>query len=475
VRVQRWAGLLAVAASVGPLGSLAPPGPAVAPGGVAHPTVTAPAPAPEPPAPAPGPPAPGSPAPADGQPPRALLLLVDGSDAMRAPLADGRPRWDAVREAVATTAADLPDGTVVGLRVAAADPAVVPAGCADTRPLTPVGLLDRPALASALAPLAPVGTSSTAEGLRAAVDDLPANAQATVVLVASRLGGCVPGETCGAARELVDRGVGLRVDAVAVGADVATLEELHCVVQATGGALRTADTSPALTSALTRSALRALSPVARRTVQDVRRDGDGPVTLPPGTYGEVLRPGASRRYLVDLAEGSELLATVSAAAPPEVADRVVLRLSVGEASTPPGGAGAGDSARVLLGVTRQSLRLRTGPSAGSTTLSTGAPGARSVPVDVALEQYGGGALPPVEVPVLLDLDVVDTLVVVEEAAEPVVLQAPAPPPERVVVPRDRVPVWMWGLVGALVWAVVALGLVLATVAVPPRRRLDAEG
>jgi Ca-activated chloride channel family protein len=468
VRVQRWVVLLAVAGTVGSLGPLAPVG---APGRVAHAaTLPAPPPAPEPP-PAPDPVDLTADLPTEEQPARALLLLVDGSDAMLAPLADGRPRWNAVREAVASTAADLPDGTVVGLRVAAADPAVAPPGCADTRPLAPVGPLDRGALGSALAPLAPVGAPSTAEGLRAAVDDLPANAQATVVLVASRLGGCVPGETCRAARELVDRGVGLRVDAVAVGADPATLEELRCVVQATGGALRTGDTSPALTSALTRSALRAVSPVARTTVQDVRRDGDAPVTLPPGTYGEVLRPGVTRRYLVDLAEGSELLATVSAAAPPEVADRVVLRLSVGGAA--PAG-GAGDSAAVLLGLARQSLRLRTGPSAGPTP-TEGASGAPQVQVEVTLHQYGGGALPPVEVPVLLDLDVVDTLVVVEEVAEPVVLQAPAPPPERIVVPRDRVPVWMWGLVGALACAVVSLGVVLATAAVAPRRRLDAGG
>lgn len=456
MRVQRSVVLLAVAATVGPLA------PAGALGGAAHATgLPAPAPAGE------SAEAPAEP-PAEEQPPRALLLLVDGSDAMLAPLADGRPRWDAVREAVTATAADLPDGVVAGLRVAAADPAVAPPGCADTRPLTAVGPLDRVALGSALAPLAPVGPSSTAEGLRAAVDDLPANAQATVVLVASRLGGCLPGETCAAARELVDRGVGLRVDAVAVGADPVTLEEMRCVVQATGGALRTADAAPAVASALTRSALRAVSPAARATVQDVSREGGGPVTLPPGTYREVLRAGVTRRYLVDLAEGSELLATVSAAAPPEVADRVVLRLSVGEA---PAG-GEGDSAAVLLGLARQSLRLRTGPSGGPES-PAGEPGARAVPVDVTLEQYGGGALPPVEVPVLLDLEVVDTLVVVEEAAEPVVLQAPAPPPERVVVPRDRVPVWVWGLVGVLAWAVVALGVVLATGAVPRRRRVDA--
>ena len=452
MRVQRSVVVLAVAATVGPL---APGG---VPGGAAHATVR--------PAPAPASAGESAESPADEQSPRALLLLVDGSDAMLPPLADGRPRWDAVREAVAATAADLPDDVAAGLRVAAADPAVAPPGCADTRPLTAVGPLDRAALGSALAPLAPVGPSSTAEGLRAAVDDLPANAQATVVLVASRLGGCLPGETCAAAQELVDRGVGLRVDAVAVAADPGTLEEMGCVVRATGGALRTADTSPAVASALTRSALRAVSPAARATVQDVSREGGGPVTLPPGTYGEVLRAGATRRYLVDLAEGSELLAAVSAAAPPEVADRVVLRLSVGEA---PAG-GGGDSEAVLLGLARQSLRLRTGPSGGPTP-PEGAPRARAVPVDVTLEQYGGGALPPVEVPVLLDLEVVDTLVVVEEA-EPVVLQAPAPPPERVIVPRDRVPVWVWGLVGALAWAVVALGVVLATGAVPRRRRLD---
>ncbi|MDP9406355.1 MAG: hypothetical protein M3P95_00195, partial [Actinomycetota bacterium] len=311
-----------------------------------------------------------------------------------------------------------------------------------------------------------------AEALRAAVDDLPANTGARVVLVAGRTGGCAPGETCGAARELVDRGVGLRVDVVGVGPDAATLDELRCVSEATGGAVRVADTAPVLAETLTRTVLRALSPLARATVQQVRRDGEAPVTLPPGDHAEVLRPGESRRYDVGVVEGSEVVAAVSAVAPPELADRVVLRLSVGDGSRK-------DTSAVLLGLTRQSLRVRSATPAEESVVSPGAVAgptaepAATVPVVVTLEPFAAGGLPPSEVPVQVGVDVVDTLLVVE-SPEPVVQQLPPPPPERVVVHVDRVPTWVWWLVGTLACAVAVLTVALASVSLPARRRLDPD-
>ena len=227
-----------------------------------------------------------------------ILVVLDASGSMRADDGSGRPKIDAAKDAVSALVEGVPDGTPLGLRVYGHRTPNTDrvAGCADTELLVPVGPVDRRAVAAALAALPASGYTPIGLSLQAAIDDLPIDVPATVVLVSDGIDTCAPPDPCAVAADLASRRIGLRVETIGFQVDAEARSQLECIAEAAGGRYRDAPDTPALVEALQ----------AFVVVGDPITGGTGPDDAPllePGTYRDELQVGVGRWYAVEAEAG----------------------------------------------------------------------------------------------------------------------------------------------------------------------------
>lgn len=191
-----------------------------------------------------------------------LLLLLDASRSMEDPDADGEPKIEAARSALAAVIDDLDPQQAVGLRVFGGDVDLdrpLSELCTDSRLVVPIGAGNADDLRDAVEGYAPRGETPIAYALQQAADDLGDEGQRTILLVSDGVATCDP-DPCEVAEELSTDGLDLVVHTVGLGADAATRSQLQCIAGATGGQYADAADTDTLTSALTRISTRAFRP-----------------------------------------------------------------------------------------------------------------------------------------------------------------------------------------------------------------------
>lgn len=198
----------------------------------------------------------------DGEDDRAVLIVLDVSNSMERPGADGTMLLDSARQAVTELVEGIPSEIPVGLRLyghtVTEESGDTEAGCQDTELVLPVGEADPAAVSSVLDPLEPSGFTPIGTSLEQAGDDVAAYEQATVILVSDGDDNCEPPDPCDVAADLSASGVEVVVDTVGLLLDTAEAEEqLSCIAEATDGTFVTADDTASLTAALQESSTRA--------------------------------------------------------------------------------------------------------------------------------------------------------------------------------------------------------------------------
>jgi len=250
----------------------------------------------------------------------AVLLILDASGSMNGDDGSGRPKLAAAKQALTDVVAGLPAEAVVGLRVYGhrvpnTDKAN---GCNDTELVAPVAPLDRPRLSSAIAGFSARGFTPIGRSLQAAVTDLPAGGERTVVLVSDGIDTCAPPDPCQVARDLAASGVGLRIETVGFQVDAAAADQLRCIAQATGGSYLDAPDAAALSSGLVKVTARAFRfYIATGEPAQGTPEPAGAPALEPGTdYRDTIRDGQSKWYGVEVAAGQRVDVRATLVGPP---------------------------------------------------------------------------------------------------------------------------------------------------------------
>lgn len=164
-------------------------------------------------------------------------LIVDASDSMTTDDAPG-PRIDAAKRAATGLVNALPDGSHVALLTYGTGTGTKrsehAAGCKDVRTLVPLGPLDRDTVNSAIAQITPRGFTPIAESLRAAAELLPAQGEASIVLISDGEDTCQP-PPCEVAQQLKRANSHLEISTVGFRTDGDASAQLRCIAEATGG------------------------------------------------------------------------------------------------------------------------------------------------------------------------------------------------------------------------------------------------
>ncbi|WP_289032309.1 VWA domain-containing protein [uncultured Arsenicicoccus sp.] len=169
-----------------------------------------------------------------------LLLVLDSSGSMAERDGRGRTRMEGAQDALRSLVQELPDGAQVGLRVygsrvkVAGRAAPGSRACTDTRLVTPVGPLDRPALTTAIDAFSPHGDTPIGYALEQVAGDLGSTGRRSVVLVSDGEESC-SADPCLVARSLAGQGIDLHVHTVGLEVEPAARRQLRCVAEATGG------------------------------------------------------------------------------------------------------------------------------------------------------------------------------------------------------------------------------------------------
>ncbi|MFJ9078547.1 VWA domain-containing protein [Streptomyces sp. NPDC102278] len=251
--------------------------------------------------------------PAAKEPPKVELVL-DVSGSMRATDIDGKSRMSAAKQAFNEVLDAVPDDVLLGIRTLGA---TYPGddrklGCKDTRPLYPVGPLNRTEAKTAVATLAPTGWTPIGPALLGAADDLKGgDATRRIVLITDGEDTCAPLDPCEVARDIAARGIHLTIDTLGLVPDAKTREQLICIAEATGGTYtsvqHTEELSGRVKQLVDRAAAPVVTPVATTGTGQCR---DAPV-LGAGLYTDRETFGEHRWYKVAVKPGQELRASVS--------------------------------------------------------------------------------------------------------------------------------------------------------------------
>ena len=241
------------------------------------------------------------------EPQPALLLILDSSGSMLGPDGTGQRKIAAAKKALNRVVDSLPDDSLVGLRVYGHR---IPntdkrRGCKDTELIQPVGELDRPQMKARISSYQAKGFTPIGLSLLEGADDLKRQeGKKTIVLVSDGIDTCAPPPPCKIAKQIVAKGIDLRIDTVGFQVDAAARKELKCIARVGKGTYVDAPSANDLAEQLERLSIRAL-----RAYETVGTEVDGAPSygaapaLLPGQYTDSITPGSEKWYSFDLAEG----------------------------------------------------------------------------------------------------------------------------------------------------------------------------
>ncbi|MFF0065996.1 VWA domain-containing protein [Streptomyces sp. NPDC005279] len=244
-------------------------------------------------------------------------LVLDVSGSMRARDIDGQTRMAAAKQAFNEVLDAVPKEVQLGIRTLGADYAGddKKLGCKDTRPLYPVGPLDRTEAKTAVATLAPTGWTPIGPALLGAAKDLEGgDATRRIVLITDGEDTCAPLDPCVVARDIAAKGIHLVVDTLGLVPDAKTRDQLRCIAEATGGTYTSVQHTDELSGRVSQLVGRAAAPVVTPVATEGGQQCTGAPQLEPGLYTDREKFGEHRWYRVDVLPGQELRASVSVGA-----------------------------------------------------------------------------------------------------------------------------------------------------------------
>jgi Ca-activated chloride channel homolog len=234
-----------------------------------------------------------------------MMVVLDASGSMTAPLSTGGTRMDAAKNAMTTLIDALPVNIDVGFEVYGTgtgnSAAEKTAGCQDVQQLSPVGRIDRAAMKAQVASVTPRGYTPIGYSLQQAAAALPPDGPRAIVLISDGIDTCAPPPACEVAKGLDDAGVDLAVHTVGFQVDEAARAELECIANETGGEYSDAPDGDTLTDLLPEIADRAFRDYE---VTGDAADGAADLTdaefLPPGQYSDTADKDSPTYYLVNV-------------------------------------------------------------------------------------------------------------------------------------------------------------------------------
>ncbi|WP_326647968.1 MULTISPECIES: VWA domain-containing protein [unclassified Streptomyces] len=244
-------------------------------------------------------------------------LVLDVSGSMRARDIDGQTRMAAAKQAFNEVLDAVPKEVQLGIRTLGANYAGddKKLGCKDTRPLYPVGPLDRTEAKTAVATLAPTGWTPIGPALLGAAKDLEGgDATRRIVLITDGEDTCAPLDPCVVARDIAAKGIHLVVDTLGLVPDAKTRDQLRCIAEATGGTYTSVQHTDELSGRVSQLVDRAAAPVVTPVATEGGQQCTGAPQLKPGLYTDREKFGEHRWYRVDVLPGQELRASVSVGA-----------------------------------------------------------------------------------------------------------------------------------------------------------------
>lgn len=234
-----------------------------------------------------------------------MMIVMDASGSMDEPSGSGGTRMEAAGEAFGQVVDAMPAEAQVGLRVFGGGTSGVDA-CEDSRLAVPVGPVDAPALAEAMAELEPSGDTPLAYSMEHAAGDLPAEGQRIIVVISDGEETC-GGQACEVAGRLVEDGIDVRIDVIGFQVDSAARDELGCIADAGGGTFYDAPDAESLAAQLQRVAVRGLRVF---TPDGIPVSGtpaaQGAPVIEDGRYLDDLVGPDPLHYQVDVSDGATL-------------------------------------------------------------------------------------------------------------------------------------------------------------------------
>jgi Ca-activated chloride channel family protein len=251
-------------------------------------------------------------------PPPSLLIVMDASKSMSKPAGGGGTRLQAAKAALRTLVKGLPDGTRVGLRLYGhrVSGATRAEGCRDTELVSPVGELDRSALAAKIDSYEAVGFTPIGRALRAAAADLPTEGSASIVLVSDGGDNCAPPSPCAVAGQIAAGGQDVSVQAVGFHVNGSARAQLRCIAKRGGGVYRDASNADELAvvlRALAARATRTIEPGGKRVTGGARSSSARPIA--PGRFSDEIGLGEERWYRVAAGRGQQIAASATLLTP----------------------------------------------------------------------------------------------------------------------------------------------------------------
>lgn len=245
-------------------------------------------------------------------------FVVDFSGSMKRSDGAGGTRIDAAKQAMATIVQALPQDLSVGLRayghrVPSSDKA---SACQDSELVVPVGPLDRQRIVDTVNGLQALGETPIGLSMQQVASDLPANAEATVIVVSDGADECYPDlgpDPCQVVEDLVATGADVRVETIGLQVEPAGRSQLECMAAAGGGQFTAVQDAGRLAEALSAARVRGARTFEPRgePVQAASALIDAPV-LPSGTYTDTFLAGESLWFAADVERGSEMTARLTA-------------------------------------------------------------------------------------------------------------------------------------------------------------------
>ncbi|UXA20588.1 VWA domain-containing protein [Mycobacterium sp. SMC-4] len=166
------------------------------------------------------------------------VLILDGSGSMTETDAPG-PRIDAAKTAARALVEALPDASTIALQTYGITTGSAPEdkadGCRDVTLLLSLRPLDREAMNTAIASIAPSGYTPISLALQTAADQLPADDTAQAIVLVSDGEETCDTPPCDTATQLKQARPGLTISTVGFKVDGAAAEQLRCIAELTGG------------------------------------------------------------------------------------------------------------------------------------------------------------------------------------------------------------------------------------------------
>jgi len=168
-----------------------------------------------------------------------IMFILDASSSMLAKDGTNTTRIDKAKAALKQTISALPADTKVGLRVYGSqqsdDVSNQAAGCQDSRLISAPAANNAAAITAAVDGIQSKGWTLMGKSLQDVQNDFTGTGSKTVILLSDGIDTCTPPDACEVAKNLVSKGVNIKVNTLGLLVNDQARTQLTCIAQNSGG------------------------------------------------------------------------------------------------------------------------------------------------------------------------------------------------------------------------------------------------